>query len=1335
MKRRLARWLKRLVLAGLVLVVLSAIAVFFVLRSQWLREEARTRIIAATEKATGGKVELKKFDFNPRTLQFEVRDFILRGKEAAGDPPMVHVEHVVVGVTVVSLWQKQAYLASLDVTKPRVRIVTYPDGTTNIPGPKVRTQGKSVFERFVDLAVRKMVVKDGWFEYDNRRIPINLVAENFSLAFAWDGAQRRYEGTVKAQPFLFDWEKFAPLEFDATVDVAMERGGLQIEKATVTRGKSTMHATGTMVDYRTPKFELEVDGEFPMAEWVKETRLPLSPEGHTSMKGHFRYHDGFYELTGRVNGRGLAVRQKTWNVTQIAAVTDFTLVRDLVTFPNVEARTLGGVFRGGGEIRNWNAYRVKGTVDRLSLAQLQTIERQQRDLAWSAEVSGPVEVAGSFNRSDLQVKAAVALTPAEGKIPVEGVIRTQWEQARNAISFENSFVKAPHTRVDFNGAMGSQIQVALDTTDLNDALPALALLMDKPPEQLPVALANPGGRAHFEGQVTSPLDKPTIAGRAVVEQALVEGRQVDRASGQVEVDSSRLVVKDVAVRENGAEVTGSASLSLANWRLTGQSQVDSQLVIKQTPLEKLLEVAGRKDLPVQGLLSGAVEISGTIDAPQILAQPTLVKAVVSGEPFERIAGTVRVVPGKITVQDGVVDHASGRIPFTGEYEHPDKVYERGIMRVRANVLGLQLNQIATLRKQQPDLSGLADVNLTAEAKIEPGRAPAIETLDAQVGLRRLTMRKQVLGALELTAGTKLGRVTVDAQGNLLGSPIRGNGEWQLSGDANGLGTLELGTLTLARLNEVLRNVGVMERELPLDGRFESEIVFSGALRKPSTLKARVNISQVELYPRSEAAELPAVLEDLKLRNNGPIIVLLDETGMQITQAQLTGKDTNLEASGTLSLNTRNAWNLMLRGGLNLAILQDSMAGLKTSGTAAINATVRGTLAKPLLGGRMEVQNATFAHRDLTNSLDKANGLVLFDRNRALIENFTAQTGGGEVKLGGFVTFGGEEQITYRVNGQLDRVRIRYPEGASTTVNANLSLTGTSDQSLVSGLVTVLRSGFSPRTDFGNMLFESKRVQTPTASPLLRGMQFDVRVVNAPSLQLETSLTQGLEAEVDMRLRGSPSKPIVLGTVAVTQGDLNFFGTTYTILRGTVSFFNAARIEPILDLDLETVVRAVTVNMNITGSVDRPNITYRSDPPLQTQEIVALLAVGRTPAGSTIAPQANIGNANNGLFAGGDTLLGQALSAGVSGRLQRFFGVSRVKIDPQLIGLETTPQARLTIEQQISRDITLTYVTNLTGTLQQLVRLQWDFKRNWSVTMVRDENGVVGSDVQFRKRFK
>ena len=103
---------------------------------------------------------------------------------------------------------------------------------------------------------------------------------------------------------------------------------------------------------------------------------------------------------------------------------------------------------------------------------------------------------------------------------------------------------------------------------------------------------------------------------------------------------------------------------------------------------------------------------------------------------------------------------------------------------------------------------------------------------------------------------------------------------------------------------------------------------------------------------------------------------------------------------------------------------------------------------------------------------------------------------------------------------------------------------------------------------------------------------------------------------------------------------------------------------------------------------------------------------------------------------GGGLISEAISEQLSSRLQRFFGASRVKIDPTSVpGIEYLPEARLTVEQQVSKEVTLTYITNLNRTEEQIVQIEWDFSKRWSAIAVRDANGLFGVDFQYRKRFK
>jgi translocation and assembly module TamB len=199
--------------------------------------------------------------------------------------------------------------------------------------------------------------------------------------------------------------------------------------------------------------------------------------------------------------------------------------------------------------------------------------------------------------------------------------------------------------------------------------------------------------------------------------------------------------------------------------------------------------------------------------------------------------------------------------------------------------------------------------------------------------------------------------------------------------------------------------------------------------------------------------------------------------------------------------------------------------------------------------------------------------------------------------------------------------------------------------------------------------------------------------------------------------------------------VQFFGNKYTINRGEIGFYNPVKIEPVLDMDLETRVRGVLVTINFNGTLSKLNASYRSDPPLQSTEIIALLAVGRAPGTNSALASSQTVATQSFMNTGTNTLLGQAIAAPISGRLQRFFGVSKLKIDPQLTGINAVPQARLTVEQQVSRDITLTYITNLAQANQQIIRLEWDISRSWSVVALREENGAFGVDFFFKKRFK
>jgi translocation and assembly module TamB len=96
-----------------------------------------------------------------------------------------------------------------------------------------------------------------------------------------------------------------------------------------------------------------------------------------------------------------------------------------------------------------------------------------------------------------------------------------------------------------------------------------------------------------------------------------------------------------------------------------------------------------------------------------------------------------------------------------------------------------------------------------------------------------------------------------------------------------------------------------------------------------------------------------------------------------------------------------------------------------------------------------------------------------------------------------------------------------------------------------------------------------------------------------------------------------------------------------------------------------------------------------------------------------------------------------LNATVSSRVQNLFGGSRIKIDPQGLSTETTTAhgPQVTIEQQVTNQLTVTYSTNVSQSSQQIIQMEYNVSRNLSIVALRDQNGIVSFDVRIRQRKK
>src|SRR6202011_5978520 len=130
----LARICKALLLCFLLLLLGFSALLWYVTTDSFQRT-ARFRLIAALERATGGRVELGSFRAVPLRLQMEVRNLTIHGKEAAGQQPYAHVDSVAAVINLSSALGAKLAFHSLVLQHPVIHVIFYPDGSTNQPTP------------------------------------------------------------------------------------------------------------------------------------------------------------------------------------------------------------------------------------------------------------------------------------------------------------------------------------------------------------------------------------------------------------------------------------------------------------------------------------------------------------------------------------------------------------------------------------------------------------------------------------------------------------------------------------------------------------------------------------------------------------------------------------------------------------------------------------------------------------------------------------------------------------------------------------------------------------------------------------------------------------------------------------------------------------------------------------------------------------------------------------------------------------------------------------------------------------------------------------------------
>jgi translocation and assembly module TamB len=1336
-----------------VLLVLVGVAAWYV-NTPWFANQMRRVVIAELAKSTGGRVELKKFSWRPTHLEFEADDLTIHGLEAAGEVPYAYVDRLYVRLQILSFFRRKIGLNYLEGDRPVIHLIVYPDGSTNQPKPKHPSTGNTTEEVF-NLAAGRAVVNNGVAIFNERKIPFNLAVDRLAAQVSYVPARDVYAVTLHAEDVDAQRGGDTPVHSQLDASAEVGRNSANLVSLTLLSGaqgksqKTVLRASGTLNNFADPRWHFTMKGAIDALEFGALTGTPGLAGGTAQVdaNGHGGSSQFTIDGTARINGG--AYRIGTVNASGITVDAAAHVTQDLIAVTGIRARfATGGLVTGEMRIVNWETPEsaqsgqtakngaqqgtIRTRVEGFTLDSLldMVAPRGFRRLGFDTSATGTANVdwKGSLDRLTGSVNVTLAPPPntSPNEVPVTGVAGADYINRTGTVVVRTLDVHTPASEIQVTGSLGvypmtrpSQIKASLVTrnvAEFNPVLAAFGISASGQPTPIPAALH---GEAQFHGAVTGNLNSPDFkghleatdfsvvpAGFTLPTTQAASNLHFDSLIADAEYSAGALSVRAATLAQGKTTIQFSGEVrgrpDEPSDLFADSSTIHASVQVRNADLEQWMGLTG-KSYPVSGTLNLHAQTDGTIGDLNGTGQLSLTEGVAYGESYRALTSDVQFRGREVSANHLMFAMEGGRITGDGGYDFTAKTAHFDLQGS-----GFELAHIRRLENEQYPVSGTVEFEARGSGTLE---SPSLE---ASVHVRGLRVAREFTGLVDIDAHTQGRALELHMTSHLNTSHLELNAETQLTGDY----------LTRASLNISQFNIDPLLRTFSVTGirgssSIAGSVTVSGPLRHPKQLNGDVRLSQ-----------LAVTLEDVPIHSDGELHATLRDGTFQMDPVHIVGTDTDLRTEGSIGVfSDPRPIHGRASGSINMALAQTLDTDIISSGHVDFTVTAEGTVQNPDLRGQVKFTNVNAALEGYVNGLSRMNGTLAFDQDRLDFQNVTAYSGGGLIQVGGFVTY--HRGLYADLTAEAKDVRIRYPEGVTSTASASLRFQGSQSNMLLSGNVTLTGFAISPDVDFAAVAASSGGISLPPnpSAPSNR-VRLDIRIASAPSLNFQNSFAR-LAGNVDLAIRGTLAQPTVLGRVTITEGTATFNGEKFELQHGEIYFSNPVRIQPVIDVTATTTVEDYTITIALQGATTKLNPTFRSEPPLSEPDIFSLLAMGRTQEEqqiySTQQQQAGVNST-------ADSLLGGALNATISNRIQKLFGGGSVRIDPTFVSGVGNATARITVEEPISKTATLTYATNVNSTAEQLIQGEWRVTQDFSVVAVRDESGVFSLVFRLKRRY-
>ncbi len=506
--------------------------------------------------------------------------------------------------------------------------------------------------------------------------------------------------------------------------------------------------------------------------------------------------------------------------------------------------------------------------------------------------------------------------------------------------------------------------------------------------------------------------------------------------------------------------------------------------------------------------------------------------------------------------------------------------------------------------------------------------------------------------------------------------------------------------------------------LSVRGRVEIE----GALR--DVAKTRGTLLVESLVFRDGDLDLTG--KDLSAR--------MDQGGIQWTGG------TVLTAGSPVRISGKVSWggdlDVRLEGKLPAAAVRLAVPGVfdRLDGTMTVEARITGNRVSPSIVGTGHLEGGTILFIGYNQLFEGIRADAILSREKIVFEHFEGKSGGGYIDGWGEVPLKMDAgQRLYFSVDFLD-VRYPYPEEFRPVIQGHAELLGPVDDLLITGDVEVQSARYTKTlrpekalVDFGKRLADVSARREKSEFRI----RFDINAIADGTIRIRNNLADAV-VKGDFRIVGDTSRVIILGSFDVVEGTVDFSGNKYEIKRATVDFQDPRRNNPRLDARAETKKGNITVTVLVTGTLDKSEVDFTSDPPLGKNDIVSLLSLGVTTH-ALAGQEGAVGSA-----AAASIALGP-YKGGVEEGIRGAVGLDRFAVEPGFSSTTKTFEPKFIVGKSFGERASVSVSSSVGTSAESTATAEYKLRENiylqggWQSATTTQE-GDLGADLKFRFRY-